>query len=65
MDSEDSPVKVPTSTARRTPTTLVRIRRKAACSGATCMLASSGSARCVSAIRSAVTSSAGVLCATR
>ena len=63
MDSDDNPVKVPTSTAWRAPSTPVSIRMNAACSGATCMPASSGSAARVSRIRSAVTSSGGVPCA--
>jgi hypothetical protein len=61
MESEESPVKVPTSTACRTLLSDVSNRRKAACSGATCMPASSGSTARVSAMSSAVTSSGGVL----
>lgn len=37
--SEESPVKVPTSTACRTPSSRVRKVRNAACSGATCIVA--------------------------
>jgi hypothetical protein len=65
MESADSPVKVPTSTAFRTPRSDVSNRRNAACSGATCMLACPATTARVSAMRSVVTSSAGVLCLSR
>ena len=52
MASDDRPVKVPTSTACRAPSSRVRKVRNGACSGAICMVAWSGSAARVSATRS-------------
>jgi hypothetical protein len=61
--SDESPVNVPTSTARRAPTSRVSMPSRVACSPLICMPATLGNSERVRSISSATRSSGGVECA--